>query len=227
MRRVHLALGFAFAFAIGGIANQEAVVDEGTFVILHDGSPVGRENFKIVNAPSAGGQAFRATATIALNNERVTTTLTTDSLGAPLAYDVTVRVGAVLETTLRGSGRPGRFSALSRTRRGTAARDYIVGDNPLVLDAGVFHEYYFSTLIPRRSRYAVLEPRTEKQSVMRFEERGDESRHVGRRTVMAHHLALIAPDGSSRDVWVDFTGHLLRVEIPAAGLVAQRDELTR
>jgi hypothetical protein len=225
MKPVHFA--FVLALGIRGVAGQEAVIDEGTFVILHDGIPVGRENFKIVNVPSGGGQAYRATATIALNTERVTTTLTTDSLGAPLTYDVTVKVGAVLETTLRGSGRPGRFSALSRTRRGTAARDYVVGENPIILDAGVFHEYYFASLIPRRARYSVLEPRTEKQSVMRFEERGDESRHVGRRTVMAHHLALIAPDGSSRDVWVDFTGHLLRVEIPAAGLVAQRDELTR
>jgi hypothetical protein len=35
MRPVHLAL--AFAFAIRGVANQEAVVDEGTFVILQIG----------------------------------------------------------------------------------------------------------------------------------------------------------------------------------------------
>ena len=225
MRPIHLAL--AIPLLLGPARAQERVVDEGSFVILRAGAPVGRENFRIVRAAAAGGQAFRATARIALNEERITTTLTTDSLGAPLSYDLAVTVGAATETTLRGSGRPGRFSALIRTKHGESARDYIVGENPLVLDASVFHQYYFATLMPRRARFAVLEPRTERQSVLRFEDRGEESRQVGRHAVTARHLSLIAADGSTRDVWVDSGGRLLRVEIPATGLAAQREDLPR
>jgi hypothetical protein len=224
MRSIPLALAVSLVAHSAGI--QETTVDEGTFVVLHDGTPIGRENFKIVQAKAPGTQAYRATSVISHNEERITTKLTTDSLGAPLTYEVDVKVGGRKELHLdASSGRPTRFSTHALTLHGESARDFVVGDNPLLLDANVFHQYYFATLMPRRAQFATLEPRTGTQTTLRFEERGPESLRLGRRTVPARHLALIAADGSTRDLWVDSGGRLLRVEIPAAGLVAQRDDL--
>ena len=194
-------------------------------MVLHDGIPVGRENFKIVLSKGPAGQSYRATSVISHNDERVTTKLTTDAAGAPLTYELDVKVRGATDMHLDASGRPTRFSAHTRTPRGESARDYVVGDNPLVLDANVFHQYYFATLTPRRAQFAVIEPRAGAQSTLRFEERGPEALQVGRRRVPAQHLALIAADGSTRDIWIDSEGRLLRVAIPAAGLVAQRDDL--
>ncbi len=226
-----IQLGTAAALALATLAThafaQETVVDEGSLVITRNGTPTGREAYRVVRAAGGGGQAFRATATVSFDSARVTLRLTTDSTGAPLAYEAEVRVHAKLVAHIDGSGRPGRFSTLTKTPNGESARDYVTGPNPLLIDPQAFDPYFFAVLPPRRSQFSVVDPRLGTQATFRFEERGQESIRVGRGTASAQHYALIAADGSSRDIWVDARGHLLRVAIPAQGLVAQRDELPR
>ena len=202
-------------------------MDEGSLVITRNGTPIGREAYRVVRAAAGGGQAFRATATVSFDSARVALRLTTDSAGAPLAYEAEVRVHATLVAHVDGSGRPGRFSTLTKTPNGESARDYVMGPDPLLVDPQAFDPYYFAVLPPRRSQFSVVDPRLGTQATFRFEERGQESIRVGRGTASARHYALIAADGSSRDIWVDARGRLLRVAIPAQGLVAQRDELPR
>jgi len=222
-----LALGAALCAVAATLPAQETLVDEGTLVITHNGAPVGREAYRIVRAAAGGGQAYRATATVSFNADRISLRLTTDSVGAPLTYEVEVRVHGQLTSHVDGNGRPGRFSTLSKTPDGESARDYVMGESPLALDANVFAPYYFALLPPARARFSVIDPRAGTQSTFKFEERGQEPIRVGRGTVTARHVALVGPDGATRDIWMDARGHLLRVAIPAAGLVAQRDELPR
>lgn len=218
-----LALGPLAARA----AAQDTLVDEGTLVITRNGSPIGREAYRIVRAAAGGGQAYRATATISFDTARIALRLTTDSLGAPLTYEAEVRVNARLTAHVDGSGRPGRFSTLTKTPGGESARDFVMGANPLLIDEHAFDPYYFAVLPPRRGQFAAIDPRTGTQTTFRFEERGQEAIRVGRGTASARHFALIGANGASRDIWVDGSGHLLRVAVPAQGLVAQRDELPR
>ncbi len=226
-----IRLGTAVALALATLATraptQETVVDEGSLVITRNGAPIGREAYRIVQAAAGGGQAYRATATVSFDSARVALRLTTDSAGAPLTYEAEVSIHAQRTAHVDGSGRPGRFSTLTKTPHGESARDFVMGANPLLLDPQAFDPYFFAVLPPRRSQFSVVDPRLGTQATFRFEERGQESIRVGRGTASARHYALIAADGSSRDIWVDASGHLLRVAIPAQGLVAQRDELPR
>lgn len=206
---------------------QETLVDEGTLVISRNGVPVGREAYRIVQAAAGGGQAYRATATISFDTLRISLRLTTDSAGAPLTYEAEVRSRGVLAAHVDGSGRPGRFSILAKTPHGEAAHDYVMGTNPLLLDANAFDPYFFAALPPLKPQFSVIDPRSGAQATFRFEERGQEAIRVGRSTVSARHFALLTPSGASRDIWVNEQGRLLRVAIPAQGLVAQRDEAPR
>ena len=227
MRPVPLLLALLVAAHAAPARAQEIVVDEGTLVITHDGAPIGREAYRIVRAGAAGGQAFRATATMSFNADRMSLRLTTDSVGAPLTFETELRVNGELVSHVDGSGRPGRFSSLTHTADGESARDYVMGADPLALDAGAFDPYYFVTLPPLRARFATIDPRAGTQATFRLEERGQEPIRVGRGTMTAMHYALIGADGATRDIWMDLQGHLLRVAIPARGLVAQRDEPPR
>jgi hypothetical protein len=224
---IALALAAAVSAAPRAAAAQESLVDEGTLVISRNGAPVGREAYRVVRAAAGGGQAYRATAIISFDSLRIALRLTTDSAGGPLTYEAEVRTGTVLAAHVDGSGRPGRFSALTKTPHGEAARDYVVGPNPLLLDDDAFDPYFFAALPPLRAQFSIVNPRAGSQATFRFEERGQETIRVGRGAASARHFALITRSGASRDIWVDAQGRLLRVAIPALGLVAQRDELPR
>jgi Domain of unknown function (DUF6134) len=227
MRPVHLLLAVALCTVAGPLAAQETVVDEGTLVITRNNAPIGREAYRIVAAAAGGGQAYRATATVSFDSSRISLRLTTDSVGSPLTYQAEVRVNGRIEARVDGNGRPGLFSTLSKTPGGESARDYVMGPNPLLLDADAFDPYYFAVLPPKRATFSVINPRAGTQATFRLEERGSEPIRVGRGTITARHYALVGADGASRDVWVDGQGRLLRVAIPARGLVAQRDEAPR
>lgn len=229
MRPVPLLLAIAAGTAALSrpAAGQETVVDEGTLVITRNGAPVGREAYRIVAAAAGGGQAYRATATISFDTARIALRLTTDSAGAPLTFQAEIRVHGQLESRVDGNGRPGLFSTLAKTPDGESARDYVMGPDPLLLDADAFDPYYFALLPPHRTRVSVIDPRAGTQTTLRLEERGSEPIRVGRGTITAQHFALVGADGATRDVWVDGLGRLLRVAIPARGLVAQRDEAPR
>ncbi|OYV72619.1 MAG: hypothetical protein B7Z72_04385, partial [Gemmatimonadetes bacterium 21-71-4] len=91
MRLVPLMLALSFTASLRAPAlAQESLVDEGTLVITHNGAPVGREAYRIVRAAGVGGQAYRATATISFDANRLSLRLTTDSAGAPLTYELAV-----------------------------------------------------------------------------------------------------------------------------------------
>jgi Domain of unknown function (DUF6134) len=229
MRPILLATALAVALCTlaAQAPAQETLLDEGSLLITRNGAPLGREAYRIVRAAAGGGQAYRATATVSFDSLRVALRLTTDAAGAPLTYEAEVRVHGKMTAHVDGSGRPGRFSTLAKTPHGESAHDYVMGGDPLLLDPQAFDPYFFATLPPRRAQFSVVDPRSGAQATFRFEERGEESLRVGRGTAQAQHYALIAADGSSRDIWVDASGHLLRVAIPTRGLVAQRDELPR
>src|SRR5437867_856742 len=94
--------------AQGGAA--AATVDEGIFVITRNGAVVGRESFRIVRSPSASGDVYRATAQLAVGDQRIVPSLSADANGAPLSYDVAVQERLV-SVLLQGRARPGRCSA--------------------------------------------------------------------------------------------------------------------
>src|SRR6185503_8471683 len=203
-------------------------VDEGTFVISRNGAVIGRESFRIVRSPSASGDVFRATAQLALGDQRVVPTLSADSTGAPLSYDVAVQNGPDRQVRLQGRARPGRFSAMLRTRDGESTKEYVVPASAVVLDDDISHQLYFVTLSGRRAGpVSVLDPRSNAQITANLERRGEATVEIGGTAVPAQHYVLTAPGLPRREFWVDDGGRVLKVTVPDRGIIALRDEPPR
>lgn len=210
------------------LAAQVVTVDEGSFTVTRQGQRVGREEFTIRRTPGAEGQnVLVASATVAYDDRRLAPALRTDSAGSPLAYALEVRVGSEVAEQLKGAVGRGRFSAVTRTPSGESAREYIVSDGALILDEGVFHQYYFVARAGRTGRVPVVVPRRNAQVLMTVEGGEAASVTVGGRALDARRWVLHEPGGASRTFWADAAGRVLKVELPAQGIVALRDDPPR
>src|SRR5262245_17485001 len=85
-------------------AQSSAVVDEATMMITRKGAPIGRESFRIVRTPGANGQVFRAVATSALGEARLSSTVATDSMAVPVFYELRVFHRNEQQQFLQGRG---------------------------------------------------------------------------------------------------------------------------
>ena len=203
-------------------------LDEGTFLVSRGGAPTGRESFRISKAERGAAEAYRATAQVVIGDRRIVPTLTCDSLGAPLSYDVSVQGGTDPMARLQARARPGRFSSMLRTREGESTREYVVPSAVVVLDDDIVHQLYFLTIGGRRSgSVTVLAPRTGIQAVAALQSLGPSSVDIGGVSVVGTHLVLTAPGFARREFWVDAGGRVLRASIPERGIIAQRDEPPR
>ena len=203
-------------------------VDEGTFLISRAGAPVGRESFRISQAARGAAERYRATAQVVIGDRRIVPTLTCDSLGAPISYDVSVQGGTDPTARLQARARPGRFSSMLRTRDGESTREYVVPAGVVVLDDDIVHQLYFLTIGGRRSgTVTVLAPRTGIQAVATLQNLGSSSVEIGGASVAGTHLVLTAPGFARREFWIDAGGRVLKAAIPERGLIAQRDEPPR
>jgi hypothetical protein len=224
-----LAVAFPVAVAVpSAAAAQVSTVDEGSFTITREGTRVGREEFRILRQPVAGGTEYVARGLTAYGERRITAALQTDASGSPLRYQVEVKNGAETEARLTGQIMHGRFSAQVRTARGEAASEFAAGDGTVLVDDEVFHQYYFLAMGGRLSsattELALLAPRRNAQGPMRVSRTGTEPVDVGGTSLSATKLSLSGPGMPARTVWIDASGRVLKVSIPDRGLVALRDD---
>lgn len=208
----------------GALGAQVTTVDEGSFTITRNGQTVGREEFTIRSTPGARGAQFVARGTVSYTDRRLAPALSADSSGAPLQYQVEVKAGAEMEEMLSGRVGRGRFSARILTPKGESAREYIVSDGALIIDDDVFHQYFFLARAGRAGTVPVVVPRRNVQLSMQVSPQGEEQLSIGGRALAARRLLLTEPGGATRDVWVDASGRVLQVAIPARGVVAVRDD---
>jgi hypothetical protein len=136
-----------------------------------------------------------------------------------------VTSGTELEQKLSAVVGRGRISQRTQTRRGEAAKEYVVADGALVLDDDVFHQYYFLALRAAEGTVPVVIPRRNTQVKMQASIAGPSTVEIGGARIDARHILLSAPGLPTREVWVDGSGRLLKVTV--GGLVALRDEAPR
>lgn len=221
---VSLAFVAAAIPARAGLA-QGAPFDEGSFVVTRNGAPVGKEAFRILKS-TGKDQFYTSTAQCAFGERRMFPALTADRVGVPLLYQIDVKNGGDTEERLRATGRPGRLHAVLQTRTGESSKEYLISSSAVILDEDVFHQHFFVPLARRSGDVSVIIPRRNSQVSGRIEDRGTEKIKVDGTEVSALHLVITLPDGA-RDLWFDDTGRLLKVAVPARGLVALREELPR
>ena len=199
-------------------------------MITRKSAPIGRESFRIVRAPGAGGQVYRAVATSALGEVRLSSTVATDSMAVPVLYELRVYHRNDQQQFLQGRGRPDRFSVLVQTKSGEAAREYLMKPGTVLLDDEIFHQLYFvalAGLASPDSSVMVISPREASQRRYQLEFKGVDVVVIGRQNLTGRHFALT--DGSSvrAEMWVDALGRLLKASVPDKGLVATRDDPPR
>lgn len=204
---------------------QGAPFDEGTFVVTRNGAVIGKEAFRILRS---GGkdQLYTSTAQCAFGDRRISPALSADRVGVPLLYRVEVKSGGDVEERLQATGRPGRLHAVLQTRTGESSKEYVVANGAVILDDDVFHQHFFVPLARRSGEVIVVVPRRNSQVVGRLEDHGSDKILVDGKEVAAVHFVISLPDGA-RDLWFDQGGRLLKVALPARGVIALREELPR
>lgn len=228
---LHRALPLVALVVLPAVARAQVVThDEGSFTVTRGGAPVGREEFRILRQPSAGGVAYVARALGAYGERRVSPALQTDSLGVPQRYQVEVRDAGQLEQRLTAQTAGGRFTAQATTRTGEASREYLLPAGGVLLDDEAYHQWFVLGLRGRADTLAalpVLAPRVNAQRTFRVVSRAATRLAVGATTLDATHLVLGDVADRRREVWLDRAGRVLRVSLPAEGIVAQRDDPPR
>lgn len=209
---------------------SSAVVDEATFMVTRKGAPVGRESFRIIRSTGPGGQVFRALATSALGETRLSSTLATDSSGGPVSYELRVSQRGEQLQFLQGRGRPDRFSVVVQTKSGEAAREYAIRHGTVLMDDELFHQFYFvvvAGLASPDSTLSVVSPREATQRQVRLAFRGIEVVVVGGRNLTGRHFAILDDAHTLADVWIDAVGRVIKAAVPDKALVALRDDPPR
>jgi hypothetical protein len=218
----------ALALGIQGAAGQTVSLDEGSFRLTVDGRPAGTETFVISRAGS-GPEAqiyARGEIDIAVPDGRLDLRPLLQSGGADMAvaaYQIKISGQQQQEIYVRPAD--GRYVIEIHSQRGEQIRESRAAPGTLVLDTGVAHQYYFlASRIPSGGgSVPVIVPREGRQFELRVTEVGQEAVTIGGRSVTARHLR-VEGNGEARDLWVDGQGRVLRVDHPAEGYSAVREQ---
>lgn len=228
-RRARTAATLATLLAGATAGAQVTTVDEGSFTISRGGARMGREEFRIVRQPAAGGATFVARGTGAYGDRRIAPALETDGDGSPERYQVEVRRSGTVEQRVSAQAAGNHFRAQSVSNSGEAAREYLLEPGAVIVDDELYHQYYF---LARRApaggaRIAVLVPRRGAESVVTVTLDGTERVTVGGQPLAARHYVLTDRAGGRRELWADEQGRVLRVALVAEGIEVLRDDPPR
>jgi hypothetical protein len=182
---------------------------------------VGRESFTIRRGSPSAPDGFTISTSVSYPaaGPRVTLSpvveLGPDSLPRQMQFDV---FGGGQRRIYLQFG-PHRVTLRDVHPGGESARELPRASPAILVDDSVFALY---ALLPRGAGHlAALAARTGEQSAAQIIDRGDEHttlQGVGR---TLRHLVLRVGE-QPRDLWYDAQGRLMRVDLPAAGLVAER-----
>ena len=228
LRTAIRTLRLALSLAPVALAAQVTTADEGTFTVTREGARIGREEFRIMKQPVAGGVEYVARGLGAYGDRRITAALQTDAAGSPLRYQVDVKNGVENEARLTAQIVHGRLSTQVRTARGEAASEFATGDGSVIVDDEIYHQYYFlplsGRLRPGSGELSLLVPRRNAQGAVRVSRGSSDPVTIGGQTLAATRYVLTAAGAPERQVWLDANGRVLKVSVPAQGIVALRDD---
>jgi hypothetical protein len=212
---------------------QTERLDVGSFTLMIHEQRAGREQFSLQRLQGADGGAFELRAESAVGDRRTAMRLETDSAGTPVRYSIEERTGASVSLRLGGQRVRGRFQTLSRSTTGESAREYLLVPGAVVLEEDGVLQY---AMLVRRTLPAigdtlsvpVLTPIANRQGTVRLllESVGDTVSIAGARRA-ARRWRVLTSSGEVRLVWADNDSRVLRVQIPARGYDALRDDVPR
>jgi hypothetical protein len=204
--------------------DQQAFLDQGTFVITRGGDEIGREEFAISPvAGSRGEGGVLAVATVRYRDRELKAALELTRQHVPVSYQLDVTAAGRVEQRLTGQFGRGRFAVRIATPAHEAAREFPVPLAAVVLDDDIFDQYYF---VPRASGapepVSVVRPRQSTLVTGAVTSLGQDTVLVGGRSIGAEHYALTLHGDDRREFWFSASGDLLKVAIPAGSIIATR-----
>ena len=220
-------LGVLVASAPHPVGAQSVLVDEGTFSVRIGGRDAGTEQFAIRRAGMGNDATVIANGVIHMTTQAGDIELrplleTVLPNGAATSYQLKVSGIETAELSLALAGR--RYVSRIRTQEGEEEREFLARPETRILEEGVAHQYYFLHNVSEGARIPVIEPRTRRQLQLVASAWTDEELHIGAASVQARRVSFSGGD-AERVVWYDRQGRVLRLEIPARGYVAERQDL--
>lgn len=220
-----------FALALLQVATGAgAPVDEAVLVVRVDTQEVARESFRLSRGRlSRGGDGWTLATTIRYDRSRPVVVLApilevnTDTLPATLQYDV---ADPRQPSRILGELGRGRFTVRSVARATERAREFPTGQHPIVLDDSVFALYLFAAwLAPHGGSGGTLTaifPRALRRDVLEVADRGMATTTLNHDPARLRHV-IVGTDGPTAvHLWLDEAGRLMKVDIPARHLTAER-----
>ncbi len=222
-----LAMLSSLVAGAGPDRRESQVLDSGRFTISKGSEVIGSEEFSLRRGRASGGEGFTLASTASYPPR-----------GGGVALSPLVELGpdslpVLMQFDVFGDGQRriyARFGPRRLTLRivrpgGEAAREYPSSGRNWVADDSVFALY---ALPPGRAPGSVnlVNPRGERQVAGQLTNRGTARVLVGALPHTLQHLVLETEAGP-RHLWFDDSGRLMKVEIPAAGITAERVEGVR
>jgi hypothetical protein len=166
---------------------------------------------------------MRVTGQRSVGEQRITTTLLTDSLGTPSNYALSIKEGRTEVLDLKAQGSPGRLASIARDHeRNESMKEFVIAPGAtVIIDDELCHQFAVVALHRRGGPVKVIVPRSGRESAETLASSGSESIQIGGQAVTATKYAL-----GGRHFWTDAAGRLLRVVLPG-GITATREELPR
>lgn len=205
-------------------AQATTTLDEGTFRILMDGTEVGTETFTIKRAGVSADAVIDAAGRVNIDARPDVITRLRFSAQNLRAATYQMRIESDPAEVHSGQVAGRRVTARVVSAAGENLREYLVSEGAEIIDESVAHQHYFLARRVRagETRIPVISPREGRQHIVQVEVAGEETLTIGGQPVTARKLILRPDQGDPRTVWVDEQDRVLRLELPARRLVAER-----
>jgi len=206
------------------LAALQAPLDEGTLLVRQDTAEIGREAFRL---SAARGPGWTLASTVRYDRNRPIVVLNpileigADSLPATLEFSV-----ADPRDPLRILGQlaRGRFTVRLLGRRTERAREFPASGRVVVLDDSVFALYLLAAWHAGPSPVPVtaIFARAGRREVLVVQDQGIEATTVNRDPASLRHVTVTGGANQLVHLWLDGAGRLLKIEVPASRLTAER-----
>ncbi len=205
-------------------------IDDGVLVIRHDTVNVGRETFHVVaGRPGAGAAGWTLSASARYELARPAATfapileLGPDTEPRALQFDVGGPQGP---SRILGQAGRRRFTLRYLSHAREAAREIPAGQRTIIVDDSVLSFYVVAAWLatPAGTALTALYPRDGRREQRTARDLGTVTVPVrgSPAPLPLRHVVVEGGVAGRVDVWTAADGHLERVEIPSAGIVAER-----
>ncbi len=220
----------AFVASLATTAHAQVIsLDEGSFTISRAGNRVGREDFSIrSSSTTAGGPMLVARGVVSIGQRRIEPSQNADTSGGVLNYNTTVKEGGRDVVVYSGKAARDHYQAHTSRPEGESSREFRLAPGTVAVEDEVMHQLWFVARRGPGAVVTVLAPLRNVIETVHVDLVGDEHITIDGQELPARHLRLRTEgSGVTRDVWLDPSGRLLQVVVPAAKILAVRDDPPR